>query len=149
MNIRRATLEDFDELYQLGQNTPELRVSEDEPFMDRDDFEERLKSKSQVFLLAESKEKVIGFILASTNDNDKPIKNKYACIVYIAVAQDARKKGVATALYDECTKELKKLGTTNIYTWADMNSGVIDFMKNKGFQKGKISMWMDKKLEDY
>lgn len=146
MKIRKANLKDFKELYSLGLHTPELRVSATESFMDKDDFKRRLTGKNHVFLLAESDSKIIGFISANAKDADSPLKNKYACIVYIVVLSQYRNKGVATKLYKECVKELKKLGITHVYAWADMKSGVISFLKKKGFNIGKPSVWVDKKL---
>ncbi len=37
--IREANFEDFDELYSIGANTPEFRVSANEPFMDNSEKE--------------------------------------------------------------------------------------------------------------
>lgn len=38
INLRPASLDDFVELYALGKETPELRVSATEEFMDADEF---------------------------------------------------------------------------------------------------------------
>ena len=40
MIIRKAILDDFDQLYSLGLNTPELKVSSTEDFMDPEEFKE-------------------------------------------------------------------------------------------------------------
>jgi len=146
MKIRQAKPSDFKELYALGLNTPEFRVSATESFMDKDDFKGRLTGKNHVFLLAESEGKIIGFISANAKDADSALKNKYACIVYIVVLPLYRKKGVASRLYKECITKLKDMGITNVYAWADMNSGIIPFFKKKKFKIGKPSVWVDKKL---
>ncbi len=146
MKIRKANLTDFKKLYALGLKTPELRVSATEPFMDKDDFKKRINGKNHVFLLAEVRSKIIGFIIANAKDANSPLENRYACIVYVVVSPDYRNRGVATQLYDACMKKLKKLGITHVYAWADMKSGVIFFLKKKGFNAGKPSVWMDKKL---
>jgi GNAT superfamily N-acetyltransferase len=114
--------------------------------MDKDDFKRRIIGENHIFLLAESEDKIIGFITANAKDADSPLKNRYACIVYIVVSPDHRSKGVATKLYEECVKKLKKMGITHVYAWADMKSGVITFLKKKGFNIGKPSVWVDKKL---
>jgi N-acetylglutamate synthase-like GNAT family acetyltransferase len=147
MKIRKATLKDFDVLYALGLKTPELRVSATEPFMDRDDFSSRIADKNSVFLLAEEGNKIAGFICANAKDSDRPIKNKYACIVYIAVLPAYRKRGIATKLYNECIKRLKFMGITHVYTWADATSSPVQkFFLRNNFAQGKPSIWMDRKL---
>src|SRR3989344_347054 len=120
--IRKAKLRDFKELYSMGMNTSELRVSASEPFMDRDDFKLRILDKSHVFLLAEDNKKPIGFICANAKDMDRPLKNKYACLVYMAVLPKYRKHGIATKLYDCAIKKLKKMGVTHVYGWADADT---------------------------
>ncbi len=145
--IRKANLKDFKELYKLGLNTPELRVSKDEPFMDKDDFKSRILSKRHIFLVAENNEKIAGFICANAKDIDRPLKNKYACLVYIAVLPEYRRHGLATLLYDKCIKELKGMGITHIYGWADADTEAVQkFLISKGFKAGDKCIWMDKKL---
>ena len=45
MKVRKATLSDFDGLYEIGLKTPELRVSADEPFTGKDDFRLRMMDR--------------------------------------------------------------------------------------------------------
>ncbi len=45
MNIRKVVLKDFKELYKLGLNIPELKVSSTEDFMDEDEFKFCIKNK--------------------------------------------------------------------------------------------------------
>ena len=146
MNIRKAAAKDFKELYELGRKTPELQVSATEDFMDPDEFEFSITSKDSVFLTAEEDNKLIGFIYASLNDAEKPYKNKYACIVYIVVSPEYRKKGVAIELYNECEKIVKKMKVQFLYGWANETSGVIEFLKKQGFNEGHSYKWMDKKI---
>jgi len=146
MQIRKAAAKDFEQLYKIGSNTPELQVSATEPFMDEDDFKLRIKDKNHVFLLAEADEKIVGFVCANTKDIDRPMKNKYACLVYIVVIPSYRKKGVANKLYNSCTIELKKKGITHVYTWANDSPAIKKFLKSKRFSEGGKYIWMDKKL---
>lgn len=148
MIIRRSQPTDFESCYALGKATPELRVSATEEFMDPDEFRYALANQYGVFLVAEEDNKILGFIYATTDDKEKPLLNKWACLVYLAVAQDARRKGVATALYAECIKKLKGLGITNVYGWAheEGKGGIVDFMKKEGFNEGHLYRWMDKKI---
>ena len=147
MKIRKATIKDFKNLYQIGLKTPELRVSASTPFMEKDDFKLRIIDKKHVFLVAEDQNKIVGFICANTGDKDRPLKHKWACIVYIAVVPDNRNQGVATKLYHECAKILKKRGITHAYALADADTKAIQrFLKKAGFKSGERMVWMDRKL---
>ena len=148
MNIRRATPKDFNKLYEMGQNTAEFKVSATEPFMDKDDFKWRLNSKKSIFLIAEDDKKIAGFIHFHLKDKDKKIQNRYACLTYIVVDQQYRRKGIATKLYAKAMMELKKTDITNIYCWASAESdnSIIKFMEKQGFNKGHKYYWMDKKI---
>jgi len=110
MRIRPATLDDFEEAYALGKNTPELKVSSTEEFMDRDDFQQRIGDPLHVFLIAEQKKRIIGFICANTKDLDSPLQNKYACLVYLVTLPKFRRQGVAKKLYIECERQLRERG---------------------------------------
>lgn len=148
LSIRPATSQDFDQLYLLGQNTPELRVSSIEPFMDRDEFEVAIKNSSGLFLLVEVDSSVAGFIYASGDDKDKPIKKKWACLVYLVVAPKWRGNRVATQLYDSCIAKLKENGITHLYSWVDTegDGAILSFMKKRGFTAGHTYQWMDREL---
>ena len=77
MIIRTATLDDFEELYRLGSQTKEFRVSANESFMDEDEFKLRITSGENVFLVAEMGSKIVGFVLFGFNDKDRLLKNRY------------------------------------------------------------------------
>ena len=148
MIIREANLNDFKKLYKIGKQTPELKVSSTEEFMDKDDFKSRIKNKEHVFLVAEIDKHLIGFICAHARDNWKHLKNKYACLVYLAILPKYRKRGISSILYKECIKKLKKMGITNVYGRVNNESdgAIVEFMKKQGFSQGHNYIWMDKKI---
>lgn len=148
MIIRKANESDFNEMYTLGKQTPELKVSRTEVFMDKDDFKSRINDKHHVFLVAEADNRIIGFILAHAKYNKKQLKKKYACLVYLVVLPKYRKQGIANVLYGECIMRLKILGITNVYGWVNNESdgAIIKFMKKQGFAQGHNYVWMDKKI---
>ncbi len=149
MNIRKATVKDFDKLYSLGLNTPELQVTDNEPFMYKDEFKSCIKNKTGIFYLAEENNEIIGFIYFDTRDAEKNYENcetKWACLVYIAVNNKHRGKNIATKLYETSIKDLKKNKVTNVYAWANPKSGVLDFLKKKDFKEGHECIWMDRKI---
>lgn len=147
MHIRPACIGDFKQLYELGARTPELRVSATEPFMDHDDFGERITDSNHVFLVAEKDSQITGFICANGNDADRPLKNKYACIVYLAVDPIFRRQGIAEKLYDACALQLKEKGITHMYGLVKNESKPIQaFFRKKGFAEGHRLIWMDKPI---
>src|SRR6185369_17458353 len=118
--IRVATIKDFETLYAIGLATPELQVSSTEPFMDKDEFFWRIKNPNGIFLAAETinTKRPIGFMYADIDDKNKPIKQKYAFVIYIAVLPEFRKHGIAQKLYDVCVEKIKEAGLNNICCWA-------------------------------
>ena len=148
MLIRRANLKDFENLYCIAKKIPEIKVSATEPFMDEDEFKYCFQNKNGIFLVAEENDKILGFIYADAKDSDRPFSNKYGCIVYIAVLPQFRKMEVATKLYVECVKEMKKFGITHLFCWANTegDGAVVKFMKKHGFEEGHKFVWMDKKI---
>ena len=117
MIIREANLNDFKKLYKIGKQTPELKVSSTEEFMDKDDFKSRIKNKEHVFLVAEIDKQLIGFICIHARDKGKFLKNKYACLVYLVILPKYRKQGIAILLYKECIKRLKEIKKDESYKY--------------------------------
>ncbi len=148
IQIRRAQITDAEKLYNLGLATPELQVSATEVFMDREEFDWSITNDKGVFLLAEQDDKVAGFIYANSDDKEKPFKNRYACLVYLVVAPEYRKQGVAQELFEQCQITLRDMGLTHLYGWANIESdgSIVSFMKKQGFEEGHTYMWMDKKI---
>lgn len=150
MIIRRATLSDFETLYQIGLQTPELRVSATEVFMDADEFRWCITNPDGVFLVAENDGAIAGFIYATANDAERPFVHKYACMVYLVVTPAYQKQGIARALSAECETRLRNMGITHVYTWANAegNAGIIAHLKHNGFTQGHQYVWMDKALDN-
>ena len=148
MNIRAATTEDFESLYELGLATSEFKVSSSGEFMEPDEFLSSIENPHGTFLLAGYNEEVIGFIYADRRDAERAPKTKWACLVYLVIKPEHRKKGVAQKLYDACGAELKRHGITRVYGWANAESdgSVIAFMKKNGFDEGHKYLWMDKEI---
>jgi len=153
MLIRSASLEDFEELYSIGINTPELKVSASEEFMDAEEFRWSIQNPHGIFLLAENDKptkKITGFVYANAKDTlERPLENKYACLVYLAVVPEFRQQGIAKQLYTDCERRLKEKGITHLYGWAhaEGDSNIIEFMRRQGFAEGHRYVWMDKRIE--
>lgn len=147
INIRLASLEDLPALYEIGKNTIELKVSSTEEFMSMDELKWSIENPENIFLIAENNNRAVGFIYANSKDKDKPFKDRYACLVYLAVIPEFRRTGIAEKLYSQCEIKLKEIGINFIYGWANADSKqIIKFMKKHGFSEGHKYIWMDKKL---
>lgn len=148
MIIRTASLSDFEELYSIGKSTPEFNVSATEEFMDAEEFKWSIQNPHGIFLLAEENKRVTGFVYANANDLERPFDNRYACLVYLVVVPEFRRKGIAKQLYIECERRLKEKGITRLYSWAyaEGDGQIIELMKKQGFAEGHQYMWMDKRI---
>lgn len=148
MVIRRATVSDFETLYEIGLATPEFKVSSNGEFMERDEFRSAIENPNGMFLLSEDHGTTTGFIYANRKDIERGPKTKWACLVYLVVKPGYRKRGVAQELFNECTEELKSKGISKIYGWANSESdgSIIEFMKKNGFTEGHKYVWMDREI---
>lgn len=145
--IRPARPPDFDKLYALAESVLELRVSARHAFMDPEEFRMSMASPDSVFLVAERDDNIAGFIYADSNDPEKRgAEKKWACLVYLAVAEQHRRQGVATALYEDCIAELKRRGVTHVYGWAGLTHPIAAFLQTHGFEAGRACIWMDRAL---
>lgn len=147
MNIEHVKLSDARPLYDFALTFPELQVSSVSDFMEFDEFVLNIDHPHKIFLVAKDDSgKIAGFVLATAKDADAEQRDRYACIVYLCVAKELRRRGIAEALLTKCEAELKTLGITHAYSWANPTGGIIPFFIREGFAKGHEYVWMDKKL---
>jgi ribosomal protein S18 acetylase RimI-like enzyme len=92
MKIRKAKLSDFNQLYNIGRSTPELRVSQRGRFMEKDEFKWYITNAHGVLLVAEKNDKIAGFICADAKDAERQFKKRRACIIYYIVLPKYRRK---------------------------------------------------------
>lgn len=141
----RAT--DIPALYALGLQTPELKVSATEPFMDDAEFRAAVANPDGVFLVAQKGSDLVGFVYANANDVERSEARQWACIIYIVVAPKWRRAGVAQALYTACTEALARRGVTHVYAWASAESpAILAFMRRMGFAVGHTYVWVDRRI---
>lgn len=146
--IRPARPIDFDELYALGKSFPELRTSAQFEFMEPDEFLTAMTTPSGVFLCGEDDGRLVGFVYANTNDIEKRnAENTIACLVYIAVLPEFRRRGLGRDLHAACLARLKELNVKYLYVWANVESpSITAFMQGQGFVPGSTYLWMDREL---
>lgn len=147
MNIRKASVDDFEQLYKLSLQTQEFSYSTTEVFAEPEEFKHWLIDKESVFFLAEDDKEIIGFIYATVENENRSWRARWAMIEFLMVQPTHRKKGVAALLYSAMAEELEKHQITNIGCWTCVNSPVSEFMRKRGFISGKSYQWMDKRVE--
>ncbi len=148
IKIRTATMKDFGALYKIGLGIPELKVNNDEPFMNTSEFKWSIKNPSGIFLVAEDRKTPVGFFYANTKSSDTRRPNGVACFVYIAIPKKYRHMGVAQMLHSEAYRRLKQRGVNYIYLWANAkDKTAIRFAGKQGFKKGNAFFWMSRKLK--
>lgn len=85
--------------------------SDNEKHITKKDFELSAKNKDVVYLVAEDKKKIIGYILAFI----VPTKRTDALIHEVRILKTERGKNIGKKLVDACCKELFKKGAKDIY----------------------------------
>jgi GNAT superfamily N-acetyltransferase len=148
-HVRPAELGDFESAYALGKRTPELRVAGNQDFMDPEEFRWCMTDKKHsVFFVAQhtGTREIIGFVYATSNDMERPYPGKWACLVYMAVDERARREGLGTSLYESCLNSLRMMGCQFVYGWASAGGQIVRFMEDKGFHIGQKYVWVHKEL---
>lgn len=146
LEIRRAEAADALDLHRFGLTIPELKVSSQIEFMTLEEMQEAVSQTGGMLFLAELDGSLVGFIFALVGDFDRLPNATQACLVYLAVAPECRRQGIAQKLYDQLREELKERGVSYVYAWACPTSGVIDFMKRQGWNPGRTCLWLDKQI---
>ncbi len=132
--IRNMTIDDFAEVFHLGE---ELFTSDYSPSMYRtwDEYEitTLYNSDSELCLVAELDEDIVGFALSTTVEKNNSAW-KYGYLVWIGVRQGIQQKGVGDSLFNESKKRMLDQGVRMVLidTDADNEAG-IRFFKKHGF----------------
>ncbi len=146
VKIRRAEAADALNLHRFGLTIPELKVSSQVEFMTLEEVQESLSQAGGMWFLAELEGSLVGFIFALVGDLDRLPNAAQACLVYLAVAPECRRQGIAQRLYDRIQDEFQERGVSYVYAWACPTSGVIDFMRRQGWNPGRTCLWLDKQV---
>jgi len=94
---------------------------------------------SQISLVAEVEENVVGFILGDVSGWEFGVPETIGWIDTIGVDPAYQKKGLARALAHELIKNLKVLGVKTIYTLVSWNDwDLLQFFHAMGFTRGDM-----------
>jgi ribosomal protein S18 acetylase RimI-like enzyme len=131
MKIRKAKPGDKKQFIQLASKADQRPEYWSEPR-----FIKFIKEKGNIFLFAEEKGRLVGYIGLKEWEEDIKIKgidfNKFACVAWIAVLPESRKKGVGSKLLKEAEKYARKWKKEGI--WLDCRKRVLGFYKKNDYK---------------
>ncbi len=135
ISIRNAIISDLEAVISLDQLGPK----EQKPDYWSSVFNHFVNSpeKDRQFLVAESNNKVIGFIIGEVRAwefGSPPCGWVFA----LAVSQNFRAMGIGQLMFEEISRRLKEMGVTTIRTMADRdNKLLLSFFRGMGLRAGR------------
>ena len=150
ITIRQMEIDDISHVYHLGEN---LFTSEEFPILYRtwDAYEvtDAFTSDPDYCLVAEDeeKERIVGFILATTIEKEGTAWKKYGYLSWIGVDDAFRRTNLGQRLYKKVEQRLRKDGVRMIIADTDVeNEEAIAFFKAMNFSINGSHVWLAKTL---
>jgi len=132
--IREMTIDDLPEVFHIGEEVFTAEYSQS-LYRTWDEYEitTLFNTDSELCLVAEADEKILGFALGTTiSKHNSPWK--YGYLVWLGVRKDIQKGRVGSGLFKEIKRRMKEQGVRMILidTSAD-NTAAIRFFEKQGF----------------
>ena len=148
INIRQMEIDDISFVYHLGE---ELFTSEEFPILYRtwDPYEvtEAFTSDPDYCLVAETKGRIIGFILATTIVKEGTAWKKYGYVSWIGVDETFHRSNLGQRLYKRIESRFRKDGVRMVIADTDAdNEAAIAFFKAMEFSVNSKHVWLAKTL---
>jgi ribosomal protein S18 acetylase RimI-like enzyme len=145
--IREMTIDDFPEVFHIGEEVFTVEYSQS-LYRTWDEYEitTLFNSDSELCLVAEAEERILGFALGTTvKKHNSPWK--YGNLVWLGVRKDIQKGRVGSRLFKELKRRMLEQGVRMIIidTSAD-NQPAINFFKKKGFDDIQEHLYMSLNL---
>jgi ribosomal protein S18 acetylase RimI-like enzyme len=145
--IREMAIDDFPEVFHIGEEVFTAEYSQS-LYRTWDEYEitTLFNSDSELCLVAEAGEKILGFALGTTvNKHNSPWK--YGYLVWLGVRRDIQQGGVGSGLFKELKHRMKEQGVRMmiIDTSAD-NQPAIRFFQKQGFDDVQELVYMSLNL---
>ena len=143
LRIREMTIDDFPEVFHIGEEVFTADYSQS-LYRTWDEYEitTLFNSDSELCLVADSGEKILGFALGTTvKKHNSPWK--YGYLVWLGVRRDIQQGGVGSGLFKEIKRRMKEQGVRMIIidTAAD-NRPAIRFFEKQGFDDIQEHVYM-------
>lgn len=140
MQIRKMTIEDYDEIYDLWLHTPGMGLNDIDD--SREGIQKYLLRNPNTCFVAENKNKIIGAIL-SGHDGRRGI------IYHTAVSQEKQRNGIGNKLIDEAMKALENEGITKVFLVVFKNNEKGNaFWEKKGFIERTDLVYRNKNISN-
>lgn len=140
MNVRSAEKEDSSKICEIGTDTEEFEVSEEEEiFWDEDSLKKWFDNQKDVCLVAEENEEIVGFVLSHIHMPTGKVE-----IENIFVADSHRERGIGSELVKQLLNdyESEDADFAVAITLQD-NYKIHEFNQRMGFQKGDTVVWWE------
>jgi len=147
LRIREMNIDDFSEVFHIGEQNFTAEYSQS-LYRTWDEYEitTLFNSDSELCLVAEAGESILGFVLGTTvTKHHSPWK--YGYLVWVGVRKDIQQGGVGSALFKEIKRRMKEQGVRMIIidTSAD-NEPAIRFFQKQGFGDIQEHLYMSLNL---
>jgi ribosomal protein S18 acetylase RimI-like enzyme len=148
IKIRKARLQDVEQIYLLGKQIKELQYSEKFEFHDKEELNEFVKEKKEnILLVAVKREQIVGFLYARVLTR---CAGGWCMLDNIAVAEEYRSKGIGKSLLNGLYDILKKRSVNYVQVLVDAESNKArEFWKKRGFKEKKNFIWAEKILNGF
>jgi len=145
--VREMTIDDFSEVFHIGEENYTAEYSQS-LYRTWDEYEitTLFNSDSELCLVAEAGERILGFVLGTTvTKHNSPWK--YGYLVWLGVRKHAQQGGVGSALFKEIKRRMMDQGVRMIIidTSAD-NQTAIRFFQKQGFDDIREHFYMSLNL---
>ena len=147
LRIREMTIDDFPEVFHIGEEVFTVEYSQS-LYRTWDEYEitTLFNSDSELCLVAEAGEKIVGFVLGTTvNKHNSPWK--YGYLVWLGVRKNIQQGGIGSGLFKEIKHRMKEQGVRMmiIDTSAD-NLPAVSFFQKQGFGDVQEHVYMSLNL---
>lgn len=141
MKIRKAKIDDYENIINLYKQLHDEETKYDENIIDNyivdkkqaKIIKDKIKSKKEIFLIAEVDKKIVGLIDGYIFDSIY-YKDKISILEHICVDKEYRNKKIATSLINEFSEKSKKKGAKYIRLFVfDNNDKATNLYKKLGF----------------
>jgi len=147
IRFRNMTIDDFPEVFHIGEDVFTADYSQS-LYRTWDEYEitTLFNSDSELCLVAEAGERILGFALGTTVDKSNS-SWKYGYLVWLGVRSGLQQGGVGSGLFKEIKRRMKDQGVRMIMidTAAD-NLPAIRFFQKQGFSDTQQHVYMSLNL---
>lgn len=150
-NIREATIGDLEVILRLNKKLFDYETSFNTEYnldwtysdVGRNYFKKMIEDENEIALVAESEDKIVGYIVVSIYHHSFRKENPIAELDNMYIEEEFRGKGIGTQLVAEAKRQAKGKGATRLKVEAAaQNEKAISFYRACGFEEFDIILQM-------